>query len=227
MKKLLLSFAAAALVLLPCTSPAADLTGLYIAPKFALNVQHSAFGISAEGDSASLGSETEPRAGGALAIGYDFAPKFDVPVRAELEYGAYGNVSRIKTAENNVSFKSTSTIQTLLANVYWDIAEWNGFTPYVGVGAGVAFVKTEGKFRLPADVAQRYPELSAPWRDTDTVFAGQAGLGVSYAFSESVSADLGYRFLATGDGSARRESVTLKAKDNYMHQVMLGLRVTF
>ena len=227
MKKLLLSFAAAALALLPCTSSAADLTGLYIAPKFALNVQHSDFGVSAAGKSVSLGSETEPRAGGALAIGYDFAPKFDVPVRAELEYGAYGNVSRIKNVEHGASFKSTAGLQTLLANVYWDIAEWNGFTPYVGVGAGVAFVKTEGKFRVPADVAQHDPELTAPWSDTDTVFAGQAGLGVSYAFSESVSADLGYRFLMTGDGSARREFINLKARDNYAHQFMLGLRVTF
>ena len=227
MKKLLLTFAAAVLALMPCAASAADLTGLYIAPKFALNVQHSEFQASMPKESHSLGSRTGTRAGGALAVGYDFAPKFSVPVRAELEYGAYGNVSRSKDLGDGIGFKSTATIQTLLANVYWDIAEWNGFTPYVGVGAGLAFVKTEGSFSAGRDLVQLNPELSTTWNNTDTVFAGQAGLGVSYAFSESVSADLGYRFLLTGDGDSRRDIVTLKAKDNYVHQFMLGLRVTF
>ncbi len=227
MKKLLLTFAAAVLALMPCAASAADLTGLYIAPKFALNVQHSGFDISTSGASASLGSETGVRAGGAFAVGYDFAPKFQMPVRAELEYGAYGNVSRMKHLAGGVDFKSTAGIQTLLANVYWDIAEWNGFTPYVGLGAGVAFMKTEGEFRAPREIAQRIPGLSSSWHDTDAVFAGQVGLGVSYAFTDSVSADFGYRFLMMDESDAFRNPVTLKAKDNYVHQFMLGLRVTF
>ena len=126
-----------------------------------------------------------------------------------------------------MSFKSTAGIQTLLANVYWDVAEWNGFTPYVGAGAGLAFLKTEGAFHAGRHLVQQNPDLGASWSDTDTVFAGQAGLGVSYAFSESVSADFGYRFLMTGDGDARKEIITLKSRDNHVHQFMLGLRVTF
>lgn len=227
MKKLLLSFAALMLALAPCTASAADLTGLYIAPKFALNVQHSGFTASMPEGDHSLGSETGVRAGGAIALGYDFALRHQIPVRAELEYGAYGNVSRIKHLTRGVDFKSTAGFQTLLVNAYWDIAEWNGFTPYVGAGAGLAFLKTEAAFRVTPEIAQRHPDLDTSWHDTDTVFAGQVGLGFSYAFTESVSADFGYRFLMMDGGDARKDPLTLKSKDNYVHQFMLGLRVTF
>ena len=227
MKKILLSLAVIAATLAPGAAPAAEQTGFYLAPKFALNVQHSKGVASAQEGDASLGSKTGVRAGGALALGYDFAPQFQIPVRAELEYGAYGDLSGIKKLRSNVSLKRTVGIQTLLANVYWDIAEWNGFTPYVGAGAGVAFLKTEGRFRAPRDIAQARPDLVSPWSDTDTVFAGQIGLGCSYAITDSISADFGYRFLMMDHGEAVRENFELQSKENRIHQVMLGLRVTF
>ena len=220
MKKLLLSLAAAAVVLMPFTAPATELNGLYIAPKFVLNIQHTQPEVSFAGTTSSLESKTGVRAGGAFAAGYDFAPQFQLPVRAELEYGIYGDVSRTISFTDGARFKTTAGIQTLLANVYWDITEWNGFTPYVGLGAGVAFLKTEGKFTAT-------DHTSASWHDTDTVFAGQVGLGFSYAFTESVSADLGYRFLMLDKGEAGEQGLTLHSRENYAHQVMLGLRVTF
>ena len=169
--------------------------------------------------------EDAARAGGALAVGYDLRPVFNMPVRAELEYAAYGNSSRHhgfidRIAGDALSAKHTVRFQTLLANVYWDVTEWNGFTPYVGLGAGVAFLKTEGKFTAP-------DTTSASWHDTDTVFAGQVGLGFSYAFTESVSADLGYRYLFTGDGDAGYGAYGLNADSLRMHQFSLGLRVSF
>ena len=93
MKKLLLSLAAAAVVLMPFTAPATELNGLYIAPKFVLNIQHTQPEVSFAGNASSLESKTGVRAGGAFAAGYDFAPQFQIPVRAELEYGIYGDVS--------------------------------------------------------------------------------------------------------------------------------------
>ena len=45
----------------------------------------------------------------------------------------------------------------------------------------------------------------------------------------NIAADLGYRFLMMDNGSAVHlaDNVSLKSKDNYVHQFMLGLRVTF
>lgn len=220
MKKLLLFIVAAVVLLLPGTSQAAEQTGIYVAPKFVLNVQHAKGEMSLMGESAS-DSKTGARAGGALAIGYDFAPQFNIPVRAELEYGAYGELSKTIDLGEGDSFKASAGFQTFLANAYWDIYEWNGFTPYVGVGLGAAFLKTEGK-------ASSEGVTVAQSDDTDTVLAGQVGLGFSYAFTDSISADLGYRFLMMDSSDTFfYNGVKLEAKDNYVHQFMLGLRVTF
>ncbi|HJD97854.1 outer membrane protein [Mailhella massiliensis] len=211
-------------LLLPGTSHAADLIGVYVAPKFVLNVQHSKSELSYLGQKVDSDSKTSARAGGALAIGYDFSPVLDVPVRAELEYGAYGRVSK-SSGDGDHALHAKVGLQTLLANVYWDITTWNGFTPYVGAGLGMAFLKTEGHVnhsRLAAD-------LIGSGSDTDTVFAGQIGLGCSYAFTENISADIGYRFLTMDNGnvSGIAHEMKLNSKDNYVHQFMLGLRVTF
>ena len=72
----------AACLLLPVQAKAADLVGVYIAPKFVLNVQHSKGELSYHGQGLGSDSKTGARAGGALAVGYDFNPVFSVPVRA-------------------------------------------------------------------------------------------------------------------------------------------------
>lgn len=214
----------AACLMLPVQAKAADLIGVYVAPKFVLNVQHSKGEFSYHGEGMGSGSKTGTRAGGALAIGYDFNPVLNVPVRAELEYGAYGRIS--KTAgHGDHSLHAKVGLQTLLVNAYWDITTWNGFTPYVGAGMGMAFLKTEGH----VDHSRLVADLVGSNSDTDTVFAGQVGLGCSYAFTDNISADLGYRFLMMDNGSVTGivDDMKLKSKDNYVHQFMLGLRVTF
>ena len=182
----------AACLLLPF-SARAEQVGVYVAPKFVLNVQHSKTELSYLGQHIGSDSKTAARAGGALAIGYDFAPAFDVPVRAELEYGAYGRISRT-SGEGDHSVHAKVGLQTLLASVYWDITTWHDFTPYIGAGLGMAFLKTEG----------------------DVNHTG-------------ISADIGYRFLTmdNGDVSGIADAMKLNAKDNYVHQFMTGLRVTF
>ena len=158
------------------------------------------------------------RAGGALALGYDFAPKFDVPVRLELEYGASEHISKtasVKVFRRRVPFRAKIGVQTLLFNAYADIPNSSSFTPYIGAGAGVAFIGTEASgMGFAAD-------------RMDAVPAGQAGFGCAYAFNERVSVDVGYRFVLMGDTDALCDSVRLSLRRNYMHQAMLGLRVTF
>ena len=231
MKKICCAVLVALGLMLPNAVKAADLTGLYVAPKFVLNVQHAKGTASAENWSGLSFSkhDTDVSAGGAIAFGYNFAPKFNVPVRAELEYGAYGELSTFVDTGDLISgteAEATVGVQTLLANVYWDITTWNDFTPYVGAGIGVAFVKTECQVGLP-----EFTNITAGRSHTETVFAGQIGFGCSYAFTENISADLGYRFLMMDDGDVSASILdmngTLEATDNYAHQLMLGLRLTF
>jgi opacity protein-like surface antigen len=210
MKKFCLSALLAAVLMLPGFAQA-ESTGVYVTPKFVLNMQSTE--IEALG--ASTGTLDDTTAGGALAVGYDFSQKFNVPVRAELEFGAFGALSE-EESYDIVSAKPEVGIKTLLANVYWDIADYNGFTPYVGAGLGMAWVNTEISLGLSG-----YGSASAD--NTETVAAAQIGIGCSYAFNETFAVDLGYRCLAVGDGKVE----IFEATNNVAHQIMLGLRVTF
>ena len=214
MKKFCLSALLAAVLMLPGFAQA-ETTGVYVTPKFVLNMQSTE--IEALG--ASTGTLDDTTAGGALAVGYDFSQKFNVPVRAELEFGAFGALSE-EESYDIVSAKAEVGIKTLLANVYWDIADYNGFTPYVGAGLGMAWVKTE----LSASVAGLG---SASIDDTKTVFAGQLGFGCSYDFNDRIALDLGYRCLIVGDGEVEYAGLSFDSKDNIAHQIMLGVRFSF
>ena len=214
MKKLCLSVLMALALMLPGVAKA-ETMGVYVAPKFVLNMQSTE--IAALG--ASTGTLDDTTAGGALAVGYDFSDKFNVPVRAELEFGVFGALSKSESAYD-VSAEAEVGIKTLLANVYWDITEYNGFTPYIGAGLGVAWVKTELSGSVDALGGISFD-------DTKTVFAGQVGFGCSYAFTETFALDLGYRCLVVGDGEAEYFGYKFESRDNIAHQVMLGLRVSF
>ena len=207
----------AAMMMLSSSAGASE-CGVYLAPKFSFSVQHTRGTLDLHAAAWGPRRVFGARAGGALALGYDFAPKFDVPVRVELEYGASDHISKtasVKVFRRRVPFRAKIGVQTLLFNAYADIPNSSRFTPYVGVGAGTAFLSTRaGGLGLSAD-------------RTDAVPAGQAGLGCAYAFNEHVSVDMGYRFVLMGDTDAVCDAVRLELRRNYMHQVMLGLRVTF
>jgi opacity protein-like surface antigen len=82
---------------------------------------------------------------------------------------------------------------TILGNVYLDLGNWGGFTPYIGAGAGGSFLRT-------------YQFVAGPW--TGIADAGQWNLtwaamgGVSYQFSPSLLVDLSYRYLSLGDAAS-------------------------
>lgn len=232
LKKLLMAALAAAFLLPASQAGAADQTGVYVAPKFVLNIQHAKGEWSIPGETLGSESKTAARAGGALAVGYDFGKSMNIPVRAELEYGIYGRASKTKSftaEEGSASLKTEVGLQTLLLNAYYDIGTYSGFTPYVGGGLGLAFLRTKGALSVAVDAAPAF-ELSGS--HTKAVFAGQVGLGCSYALTDYAALDLGYRFLLTGNGEtplsfAGVELAKVKSKNNYAHQFMLGLRFTF
>ena len=227
MKTLIASLAVAASCILSFGSSQAqaETNGIYIAPKFALNVQHASADWS--GNLEGSGSKTDTKAGGALAVGYDFSSKLNVPVRLELEYGAYGKSSK-SVYNEPLTTKTSVSFQTLLVNAYYDFKNSTDFTPYVGAGIGLASLKTEGSATLDNGWVFSGTNITgAKACKREAVFAGQVGFGCSYAFNENVSVDLGYRFLMIGDGKVSAFDTTVKSKNLYAHQFMLGARVTF
>jgi opacity protein-like surface antigen len=186
--------------------------------------------------------------GGAIAIGYDFYHRFDIPVRLELEYSMFGDAksenkykssSSVHTDWENEKSTITIGVQTLFMNAYYDFRNSSNFTPYLGAGLGAAFVDMKGKTtRTEHDPDDCYSYSLG--KESSTNFAWNIGAGVAYSFTDNISLDLGYRFVGLGKGETKygdssiengrpagTERQKWETEDMYVHQVMAGVRFSF
>ena len=152
MKRIFGLFMLVSMLAIPSMAFAAEQIGVYVAPKFIAGwTVMDGKTIWADGDdggiNSNIGSTTEGTFGGALAIGYDFNRKFNVPVRTELEYAVFSETKGSKNAniygaddgsggtfDGHWSAKQKMQIQTLFLNAYYDFHNSSAFTPYVGGG---------------------------------------------------------------------------------------------
>lgn len=108
--------------------------------------------------------------GGGMALGYDFWHKFDIPVRAELEYMMRADAN-FNTNETNVKAKAP---KTAFANFYLDYQNESTLTPYITAGAGMAFIGDRSNF------------------------AWNAGTGVRFEITENIDLDFSIRYVDFG-----------------------------
>jgi len=226
MKKILIVIALCVSCFNPLPANSAELMGIYVAPKFIFSFVNSDFkGYSALG-SDNYGNRNDSTYGGALAIGYDFKPSFNVPIRTEIEYSIY---SEFKNSDSEnvlgavADVEAKLDIQTLFVNVYYDFHNSSSFTPYVGGGIGIAFVSAEAKVKSGG----LNVNLDA---DRQSNFAWNIGAGVAYAFNDNISLDLAYRYAQFGAAKTKKYTALGlygKAENIAAHQIMLGARFTF
>lgn len=229
-------------------------TGVYIAPKFVYgltqmrNVNHDSLGE--EGSygwiftNYHIGNDTDDAFGGSFAIGYDFNKQYDIPVRTELEYSLFSKVKAEKhyplsqfIEGEMLTDDQTYKIQSLFLNLYWDIENSSRFTPYIGGGIGVGFIKTGfGRHHYNIDLSSPGYEEEDRYRDlgkrTETNFIWNLGVGVGYEINDNWVVDLGYRFVNLGSVTTATyvtpDSFTTTKTDHlYQHQFSLGIRYTF
>lgn len=192
MKKILL--AAVALAALPFAAHAQNQAGFYVGARggadWLLNTPVNINGIATvtgfgtgpfnSTDNASF--NTGWVAGG--FIGYDF-----VGPRVEVEALYHDNTG---TASSTTPILGVGTWHTngkvevqqtsVMANLYYDFFANEAFTPYVGAGAGIAFVNT------------RIGELT---NSSDTEFAYQGIVGVGYKVTPNVRINVDGRYYGT------------------------------
>ena len=252
MKRMIVPLALAALLSLPFLAQAEGM-GVYVAPKMGFGYLKGYDAQSvywddedkhiSSDDSNKIGMGSDTVFGGGIAVGYDFK-RMGVPVRAELEYAVFGDAKSKRTVRKDWlsgDYRTSIGIQTLFANAYYDFHNSSAFTPYVGLGLGLSFVEMKGKY----NGTWNSPWGSASYSDSygtksTTNFAWNLGGGVSYAITNQIGLDLGYRFVWIGKGETKKYSMSysyagndyvdteyFKTKDLKMHQVMLGMRYTF
>ncbi|HZH28085.1 MAG TPA: outer membrane beta-barrel protein [Azospirillaceae bacterium] len=116
---------------------------------------------------------------------------------------------------------------SLMANALYDFNTGTAFTPYVGVGVGVA--------RVGLDVSGAAGATRGEIDGPDNAFAYQGILGVGYALTRNLTLDLSYRYFGTagtdheGDAVVGGTRVGLDYDTDRLHNhtLMVGVRYAF
>ena len=171
-----------------------------------------------------------------LGIGYVISDKFRVDLTGE--YRGKSNFQALDTyvdvfCPTGVCTNEHTGIKSewlYLANAYWDIVTFRGFTPYVGAGIGAAAVTLDG-FK---DVNLVNNGLYWAQENTQWNLAWALHTGFSYEIAPNLALDVGYRFTYLGDGktgsyytydpAAPQGLPPVTLKDITSHDVHIGLR---
>jgi opacity protein-like surface antigen len=145
----------------------------------------------------------------------------------------------------NLSETCTSQFDTeihrwdLLANGYLDLGTWDGFTPYIGAGAGVTWARIQQSVNftfngLPCGTRCgftggtniiTFADFDSSQSKNHYEFAWAVMAGVAIAMTDHTQLDVGYRFLdlgtITGISSVTGTPVTQRIRAN---EVRAGLR---
>ena len=139
-------------------------------------------------------------------------------VRSEIELGLQSNYAKVNATNPSYpgSYHSGDTRSfTVMGNVLYDFLRDAAFTPYIGMGAGVADVH----FR------NIQPVGGSSIDDSTYEPAIQFIAGASYAINSKVSVFTNYKFLTAYNGSFHTEDGNTKVDARYnSHAIMLGLR---
>ena len=130
------------------------------------------------------------------------------PVRTELELNWHDDAEK-KDDGDKIKIENNS----IMLNAYYDIDTGTKFTPYVGAGLGMARLKIKEK-------------SDENWSKSSNEFAWQLGAGVSYAATDNVSVDLGYRYVDNGSFSWSDEDERYKFS-SHSNEFYLGVRYAF
>ena len=124
----------------------------------------------------------------------------------------------IATNTNSCNFDTEIHRWDLLANGYLDLGNWQGFTPYIGAGAGVTWSRiwqtVDCTQSVNCTLSNNFLAASA----THYQFAWALMAGLAIAMTDHAQLDVGYRFLDLGPiagiSSVTGTSVTQRVRAN-------------
>lgn len=121
--------------------------------------------------------------------------------------------------------KSSVTTYTGMVNGYFDLGNFRGVVPYVGVGVGLAYNQMDD-YSLPIAGAVPYRVKG----DNDLTLAWSVMAGFAYQVSERAILDLGYRYIDFGRAATSRTDnfsftpAALSVDSMNAHEIKVGLR---
>jgi outer membrane protein OmpA-like peptidoglycan-associated protein len=204
----LLGAVAAAALLMPVAAKADTHDGFYLGAGVGMG-----FAGDSEFESGATTNDVELNGGfaGFLTGGYQFSNNW----RVQAEFGMRQNdVDEITGAGAAAPFDGDINVYSLMADAIYGIPTGTKFTPYIGAGAGLAWVNADSVATV----------LGTTVDDNDTAFAYQGIAGIEYDVTDNLKADLAYRYFRTADlefDSAVPSTVDANYEN---HTITLGLR---
>lgn len=147
----------------------------------------------------------------AAAFGYYFTNN----LRAEFEVSHRNNdLSKVKAL--GASYNLSGELETwgFLVNGYYDFLPENTLNPYLTAGMGL--LHHNGKLNSISGISLGGVDGS------DSTFGYQLGAGASFAASDSIKIDAGYRYLGSSDIKIKSTEAEYNA-----HEFRVGLRYSF
>jgi len=130
--------------------------------------------------------------------------------------------------------KAELTKWTAMANAYFDLGHWGGFSPYVGAGIGGAFIDWSNYHFVnvcEGDCTGFFSTGGNWWSNSDWHFAWALMAGVAVDLSPNLALDVGYRYVDIEDGIVIKDNEFLNGpvrfEDLQEHEARIGLRYTF
>lgn len=151
---------------------------------------------------------------GILSGGYQFESNWRVQGEFAARLNSLEDISGTGSAaprDGNVN------VFSLMADAIYGIPTGTKFTPYLGVGAGLAVVKARDLDTI----------LGSTIDDSDTVFAYQGLAGIEYDITPYLKAGLDYRYFRTANTEMETAAATEVEGEYEDHTLTLGLRYIF
>ena len=223
MRHVKILLAAASLLTLACPSSAADMdepilveasdeyvpvevgSGWYLRGDMTFNADDPVY------DFADFGETDHIRFGGGIGFGYHFSDW----LRSDITVNYVGG-DRFDYNDGVNAVSLSHDMWSGMANGYVDLGTYSGFTPYLGAGAGVLY----SKHSVDLDA----PDIRLGGSDTQYNFAYALTAGVGYKFTDTLTLDVGYHYLASPDTEYLDTDTLAVAEGVEHHQVRAGLR---
>ena len=138
------------------------------------------------------------------AVGSDLGN--NTRVELELAYST-ADLDRVTGPVGATGVAGDVNVWSFLLNCYYDIKSNSLITPFIGGGMGIANI-----------------EVDSGSSENDTVFAYQLGAGLGYAVNDSMTFEVGYKYIGTSDTEFQDSGLTFEAEVD-SHNFYVGVKV--
>lgn len=195
----------------------------------------ASFGQKPKGDFSKGDLDTSALYG--FALGYKFHENFRADWSLDYRPG-FENDYTTSEVDDGITYTNTSDIKVKslvsMVNFYYDIANVNGFTPYVTTGLGLSQNKTNNYVATTNSPNTNHTSVYS--KKTMTEFAWKVGLGTKYEVNQNFDLDLRYQYADLGkfktgssdseNGGAYKDTKALQGSIK-SHEALVGIAYKF